>query len=206
MAEKKIYQWTAAVRIEHWWHVAAMATLVFTGFYIHMPFLKGGNDDMGWMRFAHFVSMYVLIFGLLIRVYLAFFSRKAADWKELLPLPGNLAGIPEMVMFYLFLKKTHRPYKRYNPLQGLVYTLMGVMLLVMTFTGFAMHGGWLHSSFAWVNTMLGGEPATRLVHYCGMWVLIYMSAVHTYFVIRQSLLEKDRTLMSMVDGYRSTPE
>jgi len=206
MSRIKVYHWTAAVRIEHWWHVAAMTILVVTGFYIHSPFIAGGSETMAWMRFFHFVSMYVLIFGLIMRVYLAFNSMTAADWRELMPLPGNLAGIPDMLAYYLFLKDTHKKYERYNPLQGLTYFVMGLLILIMVCTGFAMHGGWLHSTFAWVNPMLGGEPVTRVVHFLGMWVLICLSAVHIYFVLRQDLLEKDRTLMSMVDGYRETGE
>ncbi len=202
MAQTKVYHWTAAVRIEHWWHAASMIVLVITGFYIHSPFIAGGSETMAWMRFFHFVSMYVLIFGLILRVYLAFNSKTAADWRELMPLPSNIAGIPEMIAYYLFLKKTHKKYERYNPLQGMVYFLMGVLILIMVATGFAMHSGWLHSTFAWVNNTLGGEPVTRVVHYLGMWVLLCMSAVHIYFVLRQDLTEKDRTFMSMIDGYK----
>lgn len=206
MAGKRVYLWTKAVRIEHWWHVAAMAALIATGFYIHMPYLKGGEATMAWMRFIHFVSMYVLIFGLIVRTYLAFNSKDAADWKEMFPLPRNLKGIPDMAAYYLFLKDSHADYGRYNPLQGTAYFVMGLLLIVMTCTGFALYDGWLHSTFAWVNPMLGGEAVTRLVHYLGMWLLICLTLVHIYFVIRQDAVEKDRTLMSMVDGYRETGE
>ncbi|HEX9861428.1 MAG TPA: Ni/Fe-hydrogenase, b-type cytochrome subunit [Nitrospirota bacterium] len=206
MANKRVYHWTAAVRIEHWWHVAAMATLIFTGFYIHMPFLQGGGESMAWMRFGHFVSMYVLIFGLIVRTYLAFNSHTAADWKELMPLPSNLANIPDMLGYYMFLKDTHKPYKRYNPLQGLAYFIMGLIILVMAATGFALYDGWLSTSFAWVNVLLCGDEVTRVVHYLGMWLLICLTIVHIYFVLREEMVEKDRTFMSMVDGYKEVGE
>jgi Ni/Fe-hydrogenase 1 B-type cytochrome subunit len=201
MTKKRIYVWSAAVRLEHWVHVLAMTGLIFTGFYIHSPFLEGGEAVMAWMRFIHFVSMYALIFGLIFRVYIAFNPNDSGDWKELFPLPRNLAGIPEMLAYYLFIKDTHKPYDRYNPLQGLVYFLMGVMLLVMIFTGFAMYDGWLSSSFGWVNVMLGGLAVTHLVHYLGMWILICMAVVHLYFVIIVNLMERNRMLLSMVDGW-----
>ncbi len=202
MAKERVYHWTAAIRIEHWWHAAAMIALIATGFYIHSPYIAGGDDTMAWMRFIHFVSMYVLIFGFIVRVYLAFFSRTAADWKELFPLPRNLTDVPDMLAYYLFLKDTHKEYGRYNPLQGLVYFLMGVIILIMTATGFALYDGWLHGSFLWVNTLLGGDEVTRLVHFLGMWVLICMSVVHIYFVIRENVVSRDRTILSMVDGYK----
>jgi len=202
MSGTKVYHWTAAVRIEHWWHAASMIVLIATGFYIHSPYIAGGDDTMAWMRFFHFVAMYILIFGLIVRTYLAFFSRSAADWKELFPLPRNFADIPDMMAYYLFLKDTHKQYGRYNPLQGLVYFVMGVIILIMAATGFALHEGWLHAQFVWVNVLLGGDEVTRLVHFLGMWVLICMSVVHIYFVIREGLVEKNRILLSMVDGYK----
>ena len=201
MAKKMVYHWTAAVRIHHWVNFAALAVLTFTGFYIYSPFMAGASETMAWNRFFHLVAGYVLVFGLIIRIYLMFNSRTQADWKELLPLPRNLANLPDVLAYYLFLKDTHKPYRRYNPLQGLTYFLMGLAILVMAATGFALHTGWLHGSFAWVNALLGGLPITRVVHFLGMWLLIILTMIHVYFVIRQNALEKDRTFMSMFDGY-----
>ena len=158
-------------------------------------------ETMAWMRWLHLVSAYALIFGLIVRLYLMFNSATAADWKELLPLPRNLANIPDIAAYYLFIKDTHRHYERYNPLQALAYLFMGIMIIVMAMTGFALHTGWLHASFAWVNALLGGVMYTRLVHFLSMWLLIILSGVHVYFVLRQNALDKDRTFMSMVDGY-----
>lgn len=201
MAKERVYHWTAPIRLQHWVHVTSMALLIFTGFYIHSPFLAGGTDTMAWNRFFHFLAAYFLIFGFLMRAYLMFNSKEAADWRELLPLPQNLKDIPDVLGYYLFIKSSHKTYKRYNPLQALTYFVMGLLILVLAATGFALHTGWLHSNFAWVNTMLGGLSVTRVVHFLGMWLLIVLTTVHIYFVLRQNALEKDRTLMSMVDGY-----
>lgn len=199
----RVYQWSAAVRLQHWVHVAAMGVLIYTGFYIHSPFTAGGTETMAWNRFFHFVSAYFLIFGFIMRVYLMFNS-KNSDWRELLPLPKNLRDLPDIIKYYLFLSDTHKHYERYNPLQALAYLFMGVLILVMAATGFALYDGWLHTAFAWVNTLLGGIAATRVVHFLGMWLLIVLTAVHLYFVFRQNALEKDRTLLSMLDGYKKT--
>ena len=201
MAKQMVYHWTAAVRLQHWVHVASMTVLVFTGFYIHSPFMAGATETMAWMRWFHLVAAYFLIFGLIMRIYLMFNSRVAADWKELLPLPGNLANIPDILGYYLFLKPAHKRYHRYNPLQAFAYLLMGLTIFVMAATGFALRTGWLYTSFAWVNPMLGGVMITRVVHFLCMWLLIVLTAVHVYFVIRQNAVDNDRTVMSMVDGY-----
>jgi len=201
MAKQRVYHWTAAIRMHHFVNLVAMVVLVFTGFYIHSPFMAGGEETMAWMRWSHLIAAYLLLFGLVARIYLMFNSREAADWKELLPLPGNLANLPDIAMYYLFIKNTHRHYERYNPLQALAYVFMGVMIFVMAMTGFALHTGWLHNSFAWVNALLGGVMITRMVHFLGMWLLIIVSFVHVYFVLRQNALDHDRCFMSMIDGY-----
>ena len=159
MAKQRVYHWTAAIRMHHFVNLVAMVVLVFTGFYIHSPFMAGGEETMAWMRWSHLIAAYLLLFGLVARIYLMFNSREAADWKELLPLPGNLANLPDIAMYYLFIKNTHKHYERYNPLQALAYVFMGVMIFVMAMTGFALHTGWLHNSFAWVNALLGGLRA-----------------------------------------------
>lgn len=202
MAKTRVYHWTTPVRLQHWVHVASMAALIFTGLYISSPFMAGGLETMAWNRFFHLTGAYFLIFGFIARFYLMFNSKEAADWKELLPLPENLKGIPEMILYYSFIKNTHKHYERYNPLQAMAYVTMGLMILVMAATGFAMHtGGWMNASFAWVNTMLCGVQYTRVVHNLGMWFLIILTMVHVYFVLRQNALESDRCLRAMVDGY-----
>jgi Ni/Fe-hydrogenase 1 B-type cytochrome subunit len=201
MPKAKVYHWTLAVRTQHWLHVGAIIVLVATGFYIHNPYMAGKSEMMAWMRWFHLVAAYILIFGFLARFYLMFNSREAADWKELCPLPQNLKNIPDIAAYYLFMKDTHKHYHRYNPLQALAYVMMGLMVVLMFITGAALRAGWLHSTFAWVNPMLGGVMITRIAHFLGMWVLILLTLVHVYFVLRQNALDRDRTLMSMVDGY-----
>ena len=201
MAKQRVYHWTTSIRLHHAANLISMAVLVFTGFYIHSPFMAGATETMGWVRWFHLLAAYILLFGLIIRIYLMFFSRATADWKELLPLPRNLANIPDIALYYMFVKGSHKHYERYNPLQALAYLFMGIMILVMAMTGFAMHTGWLHHTFNWVNIALGGEPITRIVHFLGMWLLIVVTFVHVYFVFRQNVLDHDRCFMSMIDGY-----
>src|SRR3989304_3618073 len=49
------YEWNWPIRIDHWIRVTAVTVLVFTGFYIHWPFIAGGPDGllMAWIRFSH---------------------------------------------------------------------------------------------------------------------------------------------------------
>lgn len=201
MAKKMVYHWTAAVRIHHWVNLLAMALLVLTGFYIHFPWGKGATETMAWMRVIHLWMAYVLLFGLIARIYLMFNSRADADWKDMLPLWGNIKNIPDIALYYAFITNTHKHYHRYNPLQGLTYCFIGVMIFFMAATGFALHTGWLHAQFNWVNALTGSLMYTRMLHFFGMWILILVSFMHVYFVFRQNALDHDRCFLSMFDGY-----
>jgi Ni/Fe-hydrogenase 1 B-type cytochrome subunit len=58
MAEQLTKEWSAGYIVEHWIRVVSIVVLVFTGLYIHWPFIAGGPDSfiMAWMRFFHFIA------------------------------------------------------------------------------------------------------------------------------------------------------
>ena len=216
MGRVMVYEWRLSYRIDHWVSVMAVAVLVFTGFYIHWPFIAGGTDSyiMAWMRFFHFLSAYALILGFIVRVYLAFnsSSRKCGKFifgsillRDFFCLMKN---IPDMLGYYLFIKKTHKDYWKYNPLQALAYLSMMLLTVFMIFTGLSLYKGRLfgfieaYQSFAWVKSMLGGESYTRVLHFLGMWVFIIFISLHVYFSLLHTLIEKDKTFTSIFTGYK----
>lgn len=205
------YEWSLTFRIGHWVIVLAVALLTFTGFYINWPFLEGGVpgriDLMAWMRFVHFVAAYVLVLALVVRIYLAFASTFAANWREF-GLWRNLRNAPEILAYYLFLKDSHKEYGRYNPLQALTYLLWLLLIIFMFLTGFALYRGTVFGllpapdSFQWVNRLLGGESYTRIWHYLGMWVFLIMVAVHVYMAAMTGWTQRDHTFRSIITGYK----
>ena len=162
---------------------------------------------MAWMRFFHFVSAYALILGLVVRVYMAFKSTFDADWKDF-SLIQNLKNAPDVLGYYLFIKGTHKDYRKYNPLQALAYLFTGVVIVLTFLTGGALYHGRLFGliaapgSFQWVNSMLGGESATRNWHTLFMWYFIIFVVIHMYLAITITLIQKDRTLSSIFTGYK----
>jgi len=207
--EKELrYEWNLSYRIEHWVRVIAIAVLVFTGFYIHRPFIAGGPGSflMTWMKFFHSVAAYALVLGLVIRIYMAFNSTFKKDWEEF--RLRNLKNFPEMIGYYLFIKGSHREYKKYNPLEALEYLFFGALIVFAAFTGAALYKGMAfgfinaEASFRWVNTLLGGESYTRIWHFLTMWVFIIFAGVHVYMALLQSAVNKDRTFMSIFTGYK----
>ena len=205
------YSWNLTYRIDHWVRVLALTILTFTGFYIHWPFLPGGEPGgfavMAWMRFAHFTAAYIFILGLVVRLYLAFNSTFDADWRDF-GIIRNLKNIPDILLYYLFLKKTHKEYRRYNPLQAFTYLFWIFLILFLTLTGFALYRGKVfgiipaQDSFLWVRDLLGGESYTRIWHFLAMWVFLITTAIHVYMAAMTTWIRRDHTFRSIFSGYK----
>ena len=208
MKEELVKDWSLGYILEHWIRVVAIAVLVFTGIYIHTPFIAGGPNStiMASMRFFHFVAAYTVVLGLVVRVYMAFKSTFDADWKDF-SITENLKNIPDVLGYYLFIKGSHRDYRRYNPLQALAYLFTGFVIIFTAFTGAAIYHGrpfliFPMESFRWVNNLLGGESYTRIWHILAMWYFIVFVLIHVYLAIMISMINKDRTLTSIFTGYK----
>ncbi len=205
------YEWNLTYRIDHWVRVIALAVLTLTGFYIYWPFLEGsaegGIDLMAWMRFAHFTAAYALILGLVARVYLAFNSSFDADWRDF-GIGRNLKNVPDILGYYLFLKGTHKEYRRYNPLQAFTYLFWAALILFLALTGFALYRGKVFGlipapdAFLWVHDLLGGESWTRVWHFLAMWVFLVTIAIHIYMATMTAWVRRDHTVRSMITGYK----
>jgi len=209
MEKEKVREWSLGYLLDHWTRVVAIVVLTFTGFYIHWPFITGGPESfiMAWMRFFHFVAAYALILGLVVRVYMAFRSTFDSDWKDF-GIIQNIKNIPDILGYYLFINKSHKDYRKYNPLQALAYLFIGVVIVFSALTGLAVYHGnvfWFipaPDSFRWVNTMLGGESYTRIWHILTMWVFIIFVLVHVYLSLMASLVNKDNTFTSIFTGFK----
>lgn len=209
MAQELTKEWSLGYIIEHWTRVIAIAVLTFTGLYIHWPFIAGGAGGfvMAWMRFFHFIAAYVLVLGLVVRLYMAFRSTFDADWKDF-GIIRNLKNLPDILGYYLFIKGSHQDYRKYNPLQALTYLCVAAVIIIAALTGCALYQGSVFGfikapdSFLWVNDLLGGEPATRIVHILSMWFFIIFVMIHVYMSIMITMVNKDRTFTSILTGYK----
>ncbi len=202
-------EWSLGYILDHWIRVIAIAVLVFTGIYIHTPFIAGGPDStiMASMRFFHFLCAYALILGLVIRIYMAFRSTFDADWKDF-SITENLKNVPDILSYYLFIKGSHKDYRRYNPLQALAYLFTALAIIFTILTGGALYHGNLFGilpcpgTFRWVSSILGGESYTRIWHILAMWYFIVFVLIHMYLAISISVINKDRTFTSIFTGYK----
>jgi Ni/Fe-hydrogenase 1 B-type cytochrome subunit len=213
------YRWNWTYRLDHWVRVLAIAVLVVTGFYIHRPPTRfPGYEEghwpelMSWMHFAHFVAGYVFALGLVVRVYRAFNSSFVADWRDFLSWQ-TLRDVPDCTLYFLFLRRKHKKWGRYDPLQALAYLLMAGVAVVQMLTGFALYHeygsvfGLSADRFRWVRHLLGGDTKTRLVHYLGMWIFLVFVIVHVYMAAVVTWTHRDHSFRSIFTGYRlKSPE
>lgn len=209
MKNEQIREWSFGYILDHWVRVLSIVVLIFTGVYIHWPFIAGGPESfiMAWMRFFHFVAAYALILGLVVRVYMAFRSTFDSDWKDF-GLIKNIKNVPDILGYYLFIKGSHKDYRKYNPLQALAYLFVAIAIIFTALTGAAIYHGRLFgvilapASFQWVSSLLGGESYTRIWHILAMWFFIIFMMIHVYMSLMINMINKDGTFWSIFTGYK----
>ena len=176
----------------HYAHLISIVVLTITGLYIHAPW-QGVRMEL--MRQLHFWFMYVLIVTLVIRIYWAIFGagssshgsmKRVRDGKFFMPEAQNKGQLFQTVKYYLFLRKTHPPTSKFNPLQKGTYVFWILLIAVQAITGFAIYGptrGW----FAGMTYMLGGPLQMRVFHYLIMWVFVITTLIHIYLAVAEDV-------------------
>lgn len=210
---QEVYVFSPWLRIFHWVMGFSMPVLFLTGLYIGNPFYIGSQGieptyaignfaSMANIRFIHFVTAYVLLGALVLRIY-GFFINKG---DRLFPRMDKQCwdGMKETITHYLFIKREHRLYLR-NPLARLSYVGFYVLLLSQFSTGFAMYSmvnpnSLLAKVFGPANFLFFDERIVHQIHHYIAWLIVVFAVVHLYMVIRTDLMEKVGEASSMISG------
>ena len=109
MEIKPVKEWSAAIMINHWAMALSIFVLIVTGFYIADPctIYQGETVDkffVGNMRYVHILFGIFLMFIFIWRLYLAFFSRFNADWKDFFAWL-DFECTWKQIKFYLLIEK-----------------------------------------------------------------------------------------------------
>jgi Ni/Fe-hydrogenase 1 B-type cytochrome subunit len=163
---------------------------------------------MGWMRFIHFVSGYVFLLSMIIRIYWMFAGNKYASWRVFIPLTKRqwedmLGGLK----FYLFLSKKPPYAVGHSAMASITYLGVFALFFFEVFSGFALYSqGHLHS---FTLTLLGGwllrimdVQSIRLWHHMGMYLLIAFTVIHVYIGWYLDSVEKNGVMGSIFGGYK----
>jgi Ni/Fe-hydrogenase 1 B-type cytochrome subunit len=214
---KSVYVYEAPVRIWHWVNALAITVLAITGYFIGspLPTMPGEASDhyvMGYIRFAHFASGYVLAVGLLGRIYWAVVGNHHA--RELFWVPvfqkAYWGEVWHMMKWYAFISARPGRYVGHNPLARFAMFFMYFLTAVfMVVTGFALYGegtqagSWAANMFGWVIPLFGQSQDVHTWHHLGMWWLIVFIIVHVYAAIREDIMGRSSVVSTMVSGHRT---
>jgi thiosulfate reductase cytochrome b subunit len=155
--------------------------------------------DLATGRVIHFFFAWVLV-----ATWCVWFLASLVNghfWRDIVPKPRDLRRLPRDVADHLRLKFPHG--RSYNVLQKLSYAFILVLVIPgMILTGLTISPG-VDSAWPWLLDLFGGRQTARLIHFCGMLVLVLFFVVHIVMVIAAGPVNE---LRAMVTGwYRGNP-
>ena len=210
--------WELPVRIVHWSLVASIAVLTVTGFYIGNPILitdgRPGDFLMGTYREIHVAAAWVFGVALVARVAWMFLGNRYARWDQFIPVrAARRRDIGASLRYYLFLSRETPPGAGHNPLAGLTYAVLYLLLISQVWTGLALAsldvpGSFLAGVTGWTFQLVA-IPTVRLIHHLAMWMVLGFVVHHVYSATLVDTEEHSGVLSSIVTGWkrvRETPQ
>ena len=206
-------EWSVAIRINHWCMVSFIMMLTITGIYIAKPFTNLGGETyykflMGNIRFVHILFGVGLVLIFIWRIYLMFFSRFHADWKDFFAFT-DIKNTIAQIKFYLLVSNKPAEHKYlYGPLQSLAYGGLMVMLFAMCLTGVILMGpahsagltGFVYKLVKPFENIIGGLAVVRLLHHILTWGFVLFGFVHLYMAFWYDCVFQEGTVSSMIAG------
>jgi Ni/Fe-hydrogenase 1 B-type cytochrome subunit len=202
------------IRINHWGMVISIFILIATGFYIAGPFTVYQGETvkkffMGDVRFVHILFGVFLSFIFIWRVYLAFFSKFHADWKDFFAFT-DWPNTVKQVKFYALVSKEPAEHKYlYGPMQSLAYGGLMVLMLFIVLTGVILMGAGYHAGLTALiyklvkpfENLVGGLAMVRWIHHILTWCFILFIVVHIYMAFWYDVIFRQGTVSSMISGF-----
>jgi Ni/Fe-hydrogenase 1 B-type cytochrome subunit len=209
-----IKEWSVPIRINHWGMVISIFILIATGFYIAGPFTVYEGETvkkffMGDVRFVHILFGVFLSFIFIWRVYLAFFSKFHADWKDFFAFT-DWPNTVKQVKFYALVSKEPAEHKYlYGPMQSLAYGGLMVLMLFIVLTGVILMGAGYHAGLTALiyklvkpfENLVGGLAIVRWIHHILTWCFILFIVVHIYMAFWYDVIFRQGTVSSMISGF-----
>jgi Ni/Fe-hydrogenase 1 B-type cytochrome subunit len=209
-----IKEWSVPIRINHWGMVISIFILIATGFYIAGPFTVYQGETvkkffMGDVRFVHILFGVFLSFIFIWRVYLAFFSKFHADWKDFFAFT-DWPNTVKQLKFYALVSKEPAEHKYlYGPMQSLAYGGLMVMILFIVLTGVILMGAGYHAGLTGLiykivkpfENLVGGLAMVRWIHHILTWCFILFIVVHIYMAFWYDVIFRQGTVSSMISGF-----
>lgn len=203
------YVFHLPLRIIHWTIFFAVIGLSMTGYWIgsgNLPAGPGGVFQMGWIRYLHTIFGWTLAAALLGRLYLFFFGSEYERWAHFVPhRKKDWHDMKEVFQYYTFLSRRY-PHMEFghNRLASATYLVVYFLLLLMVFSGLALHGiafsfgwqSWLRWPFHFVT-----PPELRLFHHMGMYLIWGFVAHHVASAVLVDHEKRGGVLSGIFSGF-----
>lgn len=206
--------WQPWIRTLHWTLVATVVILSLTGFYIGNPVLDAGPrwSLMSLARTTHLIASWVFIAVLIGRVFLAFTGNPWARWDQLVPWHAERRRqLHHTLRYYLFLETEPAAVVGHNPMAGLSYLGLFVVLVAQTFSGLALMAaqdngdGWQAAITSWFSSWLPLAEG-RFVHHLLMWLVWTFVITHVYAATLSDRIERSGEISSIIGGWKLLPQ
>lgn len=179
--------WGGWLRVSHLSVGLSTLVLIATGWLLELaPSLQADAVDF------HYYAASVLIFGLVLRVLLAFSGSPVESLSALIPEEKELRTMRETLLFYLSLARAPLPrWYAHNPLWKPVYLALYLCLLILMLTGWLRDGqdllwGWYLPS---IHAMFAS-------------VVAWLALLHVLSVILHDYRGDAADISGIVNGYR----
>ena len=205
-----VYVWELPVRIAHWVIVLAIFLLSFTGYYLYYPFIISqdrGGFLMATMRFIHEIAGFALIAAFIVRLYWFFMGNKWAGWRQFVPTSrAQRSDLFDQIRYYMFMRRDPVARMGHNPLAGLTYVVIYLLILLEILTGLVLFnrvvGGRVLGFF--VNWMLwfASYRTLRQIHFLIMFALLAFLVHHVYSAVLIDIEERSGLVGGIFSGYK----
>lgn len=211
-ARKYIYVWEVPVRLAHWGIFFSIVILVFTGSYIHYPFINVMSIEqpylMGIMRAIHYVTGTIFMFFVLLRIYWFLIGNEYSSWRGLYSpfSKKHLKMYIDYIKYYIFLKKDVPHTMGHNPVAVAAYFVLYILFVLQIITGYALWGlyhqnGLAFQLFGWIFSIVDLQW-TRFYHYIVMFFIGGFFINHIYSAVLFDFKTQSGEISAIFAGWK----
>ena len=215
-ARRYIYVWEVPVRVAHWGIFFSIIVLVFTGSYIHYPFINITSVEqpylMGIMRAIHYITGTIFMFFVLLRFYWSIVGNRYASWRSIYS-PFRSKDIKlfiDYVKYYIFLKKDVPPTIGHNPVAFTAYIVLYTLFILQIISGFALWGlyhqnGLAYQLFGWIFSIVNLQWV-RFYHYIVMYLIAGFFINHIFSAVLFDFKTQSGEISAIFAGWKPQRE